>query len=50
MTEKQEEHDRLRLSAFKQGSEQSIDRVFVVIGDRMIIVIKRRSKISAYSK
>ena len=53
MTEKREEHDRMRLSAFEQGSEyekQGIDRVFVVIDDSMIIVIKGRSIISANSR
>ena len=43
MTKKHEENDRVRLSAFEQGSEyewQRIDRVFVVIDDSMIIIIK----------
>ena len=41
MIEKQ--HDRVRISALEQGSEyekRRIDRVFVVIDDGMIIVIK----------
>ena len=53
MTEKREEHDRVRISAFERGSEyekRRIDRVFVVIDDSMIIVIKGRSIISANSR
>ena len=43
MIEKREEHDKVRLLAFERGSKyeyQRICRVFVVIDDSMIIVIK----------
>ena len=53
MTEMREERDRVRLSAFEQGSEyekQRIDTVFIVIDYRMINLIKERSIISANSR
>ena len=50
MTEKQEEHDRVMLSAFEQGSDQRNDKIFDVIGDSIIIVIKGQSIISANFK